>query len=419
MGVAVTAVVCALAGCKDVRATAEAKPERVLEAMSTTWGLGVGLEKDFWKSFSQRNGLRIEFVPNTRLGVYQQLLKAGASKPDVLEIDIVWTSILAKDLVDLRPYVDEKAFVPHLLDNYTVDGRLVALPVYVDLGVLYYRPDLLQKYGFHRPPESWDELGEMAARIQAGERKKGNKNFWGYIWQGAPTESGTCNAVEWQAAAGAGRFIEAGKINVRSAPFAAALRRAAGWLGTISPPAEYVYREDDSQNVWDAGQAAFMRNWASGYPSFAQMPGGDRHHFGVAPLPGGAGGQAGTIGGAAVSVSKYSLNRELAIKAVLELTNEANDRGHQQLSIGLPTHVSVIESPEMRSRSVLLAASCKLMKTMVSRPSLVLGEKYELASLEYAKAVNLVLRRGATPEAAMADLEKTLVRVTSLPALAH
>jgi trehalose/maltose transport system substrate-binding protein len=43
-----------------------------------------------------------------------------------------------------------------------------------------YGPDLLRQYGYREPPETWDELERMAVRIQAGERAKGQKDFWGY-----------------------------------------------------------------------------------------------------------------------------------------------------------------------------------------------------------------------------------------------
>ena len=55
----------------------------------------------------------------------------------------------------------------------------------MNIGVLLYRVDLLQQYGYRAPPKTWEELENMAERIQAGERAKGNKEFWGFVWQGA------------------------------------------------------------------------------------------------------------------------------------------------------------------------------------------------------------------------------------------
>jgi trehalose/maltose transport system substrate-binding protein len=399
-----------------IRRTAAESQEPVLEVMAVSWGKNLAFEQNFLQVFGKQNGIKSQFVPNVRLEAYQQLLKAHSKAPDLLELDVVWPAILADDLVDLRPYVkDESAFIPHLLDNYTIDGRLVALPVYVDMGVLYYRPELLEKYGFRKPPDTWEELEHMAGVIQKGERAGGNKDFWGYIWQGSASEGGTCNALEWQASFGGGNFIEArGGINVRSGEFTAALRRATGWINTISPPAEYVYREDDSVNLWDAGQTAFMRNWVSGYSMLAQRPGKDQRHFAVAPMPAGAGGHRGTLGGAGMAVSKYAAHRDLAIQAVLELASEATDLQRVWMTEGIPTHVAVIKRKDVKARSLLLAVATELMSTMVARPAIAAGDKYDAVSLEYAQAVNSVLRRTASPEDAMAKLEKRLVELTGL-----
>jgi len=59
-----------------------------------------------------------------------------------------------------------------------VDHKVVAMAYRPDIGLLYYRADLLRQYGYLEPPRTWDDLEIMAARIQAGERAKGKKEFW-------------------------------------------------------------------------------------------------------------------------------------------------------------------------------------------------------------------------------------------------
>jgi trehalose/maltose transport system substrate-binding protein len=391
----------------------------VLEVMSVAWEKNLLFEEDFLRSFGQRNGLKTEYLPNARLTLYQRLLHAHSSQPDLLEIDVVWPAILADDLVDLQPYLKEDLadFSSDLLASYTVNGRLVAIPLYVDLGVLYYRPELLRKYGFQRPPATWEELEAMALRIQQGERRTGNKDFWAYVWEGARYEGLTCNALEWQSSAGAGNFIEpGGVVHVRSPLLAAALRRAAHWMGTISPPAEYVYFSDDAMNIWDEGQTAFMRNWASSFSHVAERSAKANWSFAVAPLPKGPGGHRGALGGLGMGVSKYAANRQMAIKALLELTDERHDLARLMATNGIPTHLSVSRRTDVRERTSLLAVSAQLLQGLVARPSSMTGPNYDQVSREYAAAVNSVLRRTATPEAATAELEKRLLTLTGLRA---
>ena len=119
--------------------------------------------------------------------------------------------------------------------------------------------------------------------VQGGERAKGDKAFWGFVWQGAVAEALTCNALEWQAAEGGGQIIEADKtISVNNPNAIRAWQRAARCVGSISPPSVVGYKEWDSQNVWVAGEAAFMRNWPTYYVDSEEKAGLARCRAGIA-----------------------------------------------------------------------------------------------------------------------------------------
>src|ERR1700751_6357911 len=166
--------------------------------------------------FTRQTGIRAEFLPapetaGQQLATWQKLLEGGPKAPDVYSVDVIWPPILAENLLDLKPYIPEKeiqAHFPELISNYTVNGRLVALPTNLSEGMLFYRVDLLGKYGYRAPPKTWQELEVMARRIQAGERAKGNKDFWGFVWEGAPSEALTCNALEWQVSEAGGTMLD-------------------------------------------------------------------------------------------------------------------------------------------------------------------------------------------------------------------
>lgn len=150
-------------------------------------------------------------VADDQLETWRNLLESGSKVPDVYGIDVIWPGILADNLIDLNNYVPGQelaAYFPELVRNNTVNGRLVALPYNLGEGLLFYRVDLLHKYGYTVPPKTWDELEKMAKRIQAGERAKGNKDFWGYVWQGGPSEALTCDALEWQVSEGGGTILD-------------------------------------------------------------------------------------------------------------------------------------------------------------------------------------------------------------------
>jgi trehalose/maltose transport system substrate-binding protein len=373
------------------------------------------------QQFTRETGIRVILLPSPdsarqRLVLWRELLGTGASGPDVYGIDVIWPAMLSEYFVDLKPYFSDEISLqfPALAGAYTVDNKLLALAYRADIGLLYYRTDLLRQYGYREPPRTWDELEIMAARIQAGERAKGKKQFWGFVWQGAADEVLTCDALEWQAAEGGGRIIEEDKtISVNNPQAIRAWQRAARWVGSISPPGVIGYREWDSLNVWVAGDAAFMRHWPSAYLDSQAAGSPIRNKFDVARLPGGQAGHVGTLGGWGLAVSRFSTHRSEALELVRYLSRRDVQLKRSRVLSQPPTLMELYSLPgvlEPDPRLDLLSQA--FQAGIVSRPSNVAGKKYQDVTDAYIRAVHSVLtgQKGA-PEAAAA-LEDELVRTT-------
>jgi trehalose/maltose transport system substrate-binding protein len=173
----------------------------------------------------------------------------------------------------------------------------------------------LEKYGYKEPPKTWEELRKIAKTIQDGERAAGNVDFCGFVWQGSSYEGLTCDALEWIYSFSGGSIIESdGNVSINNANALKALELAKSWAGTISPRGVTTYKEEESRNIWQSGNAAFLRNWPYCYALGANKESAIAGKFGVTVLPKGGDGEknAATLGGWQLMVSRYSKNPEVA-----------------------------------------------------------------------------------------------------------
>jgi trehalose/maltose transport system substrate-binding protein len=377
--------------------------------------------------FTQQTGIRVEFLPapetaEEQLASRRKLLEGGAKVPDVYGIDVIWPGILADNLLDLRAYIPEQevaAHLPELIANNTVNGRLVAMPSNLNEGMLFYRVDLLRKYAYRAPPKTWDELEVMARRIQAGERANGNKDFWGFLWQGAPSEALTSNALEWQVSEGGSTILdENGRVTVSNPQTIRAWDRAARWVGSISPPGVLAYKEWDTGNIFQAGKAAFMRNWSSDYIEDRSQESLVRDRFDVAPLPGGSAGMAATLGGAGYGVSRHSLHPREAAMLVRFLCSRDEQVRKSRNATEAPTITQLYDEPEVLASNPHFPRVLEVFRKGVTlRPSRPAGKMYPEVSRAYFEAVHAVLT-GKRPAAQAADeLQDQLERMLKTPAV--
>ena len=390
--------------------------------LSANENIGPALDRTEADKFTEQTGIKVDLIlaeksATDRLAIYRQQLGANSSDVDVYMVDVIWPGILAEYAEDLKPAItDLDKFFPAIVANNTVNNKLVAVPYYTDAGLLYYRKDLLQKYGFSGPPQTWAELEEQSKKIQEGERAAGNADFWGFVWQGKAYEGLTCDALEWQVSNGGGTIVEPdGTVSVNNDQVAAALNRAKGWVGTISPSGVTTYQEEEARGVWQAGNAAFMRNWPYAYALGQNADSKIKDKFDVVPLPKGDGPNArnaDTLGGWQLMVNKNSKNKEAAIEFVKFLTSPEIQKFNSLQRSLLPTRPAIYDDPEVLASN----AYYKPLKDVfsggaVARPSTVSSDLYNDVSVAYFTAVNEVLTGQRETKEALADLEKKIQQI--------
>jgi len=352
-----------------------------------------------------------------QLALLQQLLGAGSPDIDVLNLDVIWPGLLGSYLIDLTPYVPQEeldAHFPAMLANNRVDGELKALPQQTDAGLLYYRADLLEAYGLD-VPETWEALEAAAQTVQEGERAAGNERFWGFVWQGRAYEGLTCNALEWIDSHGGGTVVAPdGTITVDNPRAVAAIDRAAGWVGTISPPGVLNYQEEEARGVFQSGNAAFMRNWPYvwGLAQNADSPVAGR--IGVAPLPrgGDAGKHTGVLGGWNRGVSRFSEHPAVAAELARYMTGAAAQKRRAiELSVS-PTIPALYEDPEILDAVPFFSELTSTLEDAVARPAAATGERYNAVSAAFWNAVHASLSGDGTAAANLSALQSELTRMS-------
>jgi trehalose/maltose transport system substrate-binding protein len=349
------------------------------------------------KRFTKDTGIKVSVVPHpaasdqsfTQLG---RAFQAKSSSIDVAMIDVVWPGAFAPYLVNLKPKLGKQSKIHSagIVQADTVGGKLVAMPWFGDFGLLYYRTDLLKKYGYSAPPKTWNQLFSMARKIQDGEQKS-NANFAGFVFQGNAYEGLTCDSLEWIASAGGGHFIDGGKVTINNAKARTILDSMRQQIGKITPHGVTTYQEDQTEHAFDNGDAAFARNWPYQYGIGAGAGSKVKGKFSVAPLPHGSNGPSvATVGGWQLAVSKYSKHKNAAIEFVRYMTSKAVEKFDAITNSNVPTIPALAKDKQVvRTNPYLKPATANVAR--VARPARFLGTHYNEASKVIYQGINQIL----------------------------
>jgi multiple sugar transport system substrate-binding protein len=331
-------------------------------------------------------------------------LEGGSPPFDVMMLDVIWVPEFARAgwILDLTPSVppaERDAHFPTAIEPAVQDGKLWALPWFMNVGLLYYRRDLLAKYGL-TPPETYEALTEQVRRIQAGER---DPKLDGYLWQGKQYEGGMVNVLEALWANGARLLDDAGRPfpeRDRARESLAALR---GLIERgVSPAWVTAADEELTRRPFGDGRAIFLRSWPYALDLFELPDSPVRGRVGVAPLPrlphGPLG--AGSTGGAHLAVSARSRHPSLAVDLARFLTSEAAQRAMTEGAALRPSRPALYHDPALVARDPSLPALLALMERGHPRP---ITPYYLMLSTTLQPEFSAVLVGRKSPERAIRD----------------
>ncbi len=383
---------------------------------------GAPAELDVWEEFVRRfsvqTGIAVEMLrqptdSNQRRQGLLIPLKSSQADPDVFLMDVVWLAQFSASGW-LLPFDEAAAeFFPRVLD--LVDrhgGELVALPVNVDAGLLYYRQDLLDRYGFVGPPATWAELVAQARTVQTGERSE-HPGFWGYVWQGAEYEGLICNFLEVAASAG-GEIVEDGNFVLDRPANRQALAFLTGLIHDepISPPNTFTQmKEEEVREAFQGGRALFERNWPYAWAQHQAPSSPVAGKTGIAPLPHFPGEEsAATLGGWHIGISRYTDRPEQARELVRYVTSFAVQK-EMALRLGWnPGRRDVYRDPQVLAELPYLEQLRGIFDHAVARPVL---PYYTQVSQVLQRHLNAALAGWVPPEEALRQAQAEIEAVTA------
>lgn len=340
--------------------------------------------------------------------LYVQWLNARADDPDVLQLDIVWTAEFAgagwvQPLTGRAIDVDD--FFPAAMTANRWRGELYAVPWFVDVGLLYWRTDLMAA-----PPSSLEALGAAAlSSVQAGHTR------WGLAWQGARYEGLITVFLEHLGAFGGGILDASGAVIVDQPAAVQALTYMRDSLVTgMVPPSVLTWQEEQVRFAFQNGQTAFMRNWPYAWvlvnnPSDSRVAG----RVAVVPFPAASGGQpTAALGGAQLAVNAFSDQPDLAWELIDFLTAPAQMLERARVVAQLPSRRSLYDSPALADALSLPLTSIRAaLDAARSRPvTPVYSELSELLQVHVHRALSGQQEPELALRAAAADLRALLAR---------
>ncbi|ADH98969.1 ABC transporter substrate-binding protein [Salisediminibacterium selenitireducens] len=337
---------------------------------------------------------------------YVTEFSAGDDTIDVFDADVIWPAefaqaqyVLELDRFIERDGIDMDEFFPGTVEAGQYEGRQWAMPKFTDAGVLYYRSDIVDT-----PPETWDELIEMAGEYMGQEGTE-----YGYLMQANQYEGLVVNAVEFIGAYGGAVLDENENVVVNSPETVAAIEKMVEIVNSdITPSNINNFMETETHNAFLNGDAVFARNW----PYMQAMTENEEEsnivgNSAFSLLPAGDAGSASGLGGWMTMINRNSNHPEEAWELMKFMSSYEGQKISAIEGGNAPTMRSLYDDEEVRDSAPLFADEgfVETLENAVPRPvSPIYPQISDLMQIEISRA----LAEDITPQEAVENMEQAI-----------
>lgn len=285
---------------------------------------------------------------------YVTMFSSQSSEIDVFDADVIWPAEFAQAnyVLELDRFIERDgiamdAYFPGTVAAGNYNGKQWAMPKFTDAGVFYYRTDIVDD-----PPETWDELIEMASELQGI-----NDTEFGYIMQAAQYEGLITNAIEFIASYGGQIIDEDNNVVVDSPETIRAIEKMQEIANSDFVPDNILnFQEVETENAFIEGNSVFARNWpymqaSSEDESRSKVVG----NVAITTLPAGDAGVASALGGWMGMINRYTEHPEEAWEFLKFMSGPEGQKITAIDGGSAPTLKALYEDEEVKNARPLFA----------------------------------------------------------------
>lgn len=323
-------------------------------------------------------------------------LSSGSDQYDVISMDVVWAGEFAGagflepiDVMMADAGLSKDDYNAGSMDSGNYTGKQFTLPYFPDLGLLYYRADIVSEEDqakLNSGDYTYEDLAAMAEKY-AGE---GGTEL-GFVYQSKQYEGLTVNLTEFTSSF----------ANVQEGLETMYEFTNADWAANDI----LNYDEGATQNAFEQGRAVFARNWPYQFGRINNQDDGVEitvDQLGVAPLPNGS-----AVGGWLLGINKNSKNIEGAFEFIKFVAGEEGQKIMATEGGYIPGFNALLDDQEVLDANTMLSLEGfqNALANTIARP----------VSPDYAKVSDTIqieahkyLSSGEDLDAAVTAIEEAL-----------